>query len=201
MQKHPIKENEFAPAPGGVGSIGVQPGWGTFSSPNVTQEPGQFSRNYNDNKSVGSKGNTAKEAPDTGSMDKDLAQLYTKAKTPTPDEVVTGIKYELGKQIKKDKYVAKRLVLQNLKKDPEYYSKLEMLNISDEDMVKNMNESRHPNDAPAKPKVEANIEETKKIFAEMSKGKDKKYVVNSGIVDVMKEMWEAKRQRSAWKNE
>lgn len=200
MQKHPIKENEFFPAPAGVGGIGVQPGWDTFSSPNVTQEPGQFSRNFNDNKSVGSKGNTTKDVPgETGSLARGLDSIYAKKDTPNPDEIVCGIKYELGQQIKKDRRQAKEEVVKNLRKDPHYYSNLKMLNISDEDMVNNMTEQKHPNDVPAKAKVSANIEETKKIFAEMTKGKDQKYVVNSKIVDVMKEMWEAKRQRSSWK--
>ena len=72
-----------------------------------------------------------------------------------------------------------------------------MLNIDDQDLV---SENRHPNDAPERTKITPNIEETKKIFAEMSIGKDKKYVVNSQICDVMKEMWVAKKARSSWKN-
>ena len=60
-------------------------------------------------------------------------------------------------------------------------------------------EKKHPNDAPAKTKISTNLEETKKILADLSKGKDQKYVVNKGIADVMKEMWEKKKARNLWK--
>lgn len=200
MQKQSIKENEFFPAPGGIGSIVNQPGYGTFASPEVSQMPGHFAHS-DQNKAVNQHGNTRKEAPGTSSLQSDLNAIYAKKDTPTPDEVATGIKYELGQQIKKDKAEAKRLVLANLRKDPHYYSKLKMLNIDDKSMVQNMNEEkRHPNDRPQAEKVNVNVDETKKIFAEMAQAKDNKYVVNSGISEVMQEMWEAKKQRSAWKN-
>lgn len=196
MSKQPVKENEFFGAPGGTsGTVNYQAGYGTHSSPDVSQDPSHFQSG----KSVDHHSNTVKDVPDTGSMEKDLGAIYAKKDTPTPDEVVTGIKYEMGQQIKKDKVTAKQEVLKNLRKDPHYYGKLKMLNIDDESMVANMNESRHPNDAPARLKVTPNVEETKKIFAEMAKGKDNKFVVNSGICDVMKELWAAKKARSAWK--
>jgi hypothetical protein len=196
MSKQPIKENEFFPAPGGSGgTVNYQTPYGTPSSPDISQDPGHFA-NKNTDKSLGGSGNTAKNAR-SGSIEGSLDALYARKDTPTPDEVVSGIKYELGQQIKKDKFKAKRTVLDNLKKDPHYYGKLKMLNIDDKSMVDNMTENKqqHPNDAPAKPKVTPNIEETKKIFAEMIKGKDKKYVVNSQICDVMKEMWAEKQAR------
>jgi hypothetical protein len=200
MHKHPIKENEFSPAPGGVGSINNQPGYGTFGSPEVSQNSNNFAHSDN-NKAVNQHGNTRKEAPNTGSISHDLSAIYAKKDTPTPDEIVAGINYELGQQIKKDKYEAKKLVVANLRKDPHYYSQLKMLNIDDESMVNNMSEEKkHPNDAPLREKVEAKPEATKKIFEEMAVAKDQKFVVNSKIVDVMKEMWEAKRKRSDWKN-
>lgn len=201
MQKHSINENEFFPAPAGVGSINVQPGYGTFASPEVSQNSANFAHS-DQNKAVNQHGNTRKDAMDTGSVAHDLNAIYAKKDTPTPDEIVAGIKYELGQQIKKDKYLAKKAVVTNLKKDPHFYSKLKMLNIDDESMVNNMSEQKkHPNDAPFREKVEVKANETKKIFEEMTAAKDQKFVVNSKIVDVMKEMWEAKRQRSAWKNE
>jgi hypothetical protein len=200
MHKRSIDENEFSPAPAGVGSINNQPGWGTFTSPEVSQNSTNFAHS-NNNKAVNQHGNTRKESPDTGSITQDLNVIYSKKDTPTPDEVVTGIKYEMGRQIKKDKYEAKRNVITNLKKDPHYYSKLKMLNIDDESMIKNMSEEkRHPNDTPMREKIEVNSDETKKIFEDMTVVKDNRYVVNSHIVDVMREMWDAKRQRSAWKN-
>jgi hypothetical protein len=201
MQKHSIKENEFFPAPGGEGSINGQPGWGTFASPEVSQNSANFAHS-DQNKAVDQYGNTRQESPSTASLASDLNAIYAKKDTPTPDEIIAGVKYELGQQIKKDKYKAKQAVLTNLKKDPHFYSKLKMLNIDDESMVNNMSEEKkHPNDAPLREKVEVNPEATKKIFEELTAAKDQKFVVNSKIVDVMKEMWEQKRQRSAWKNE
>ena len=76
-----------------------------------------------------------------------------------------------------------------------------MLNIDDEHMMDNMTEQKqHPNDRPKTTKVTSNIDETKKIFTELLKEKDSKYVVNSGISEVMKEMWQNKQNRSAWKS-
>lgn len=198
MSENKIKENEFAPAPGGTnGTVNYQTGYGTFSSPDVQQDPAHFAQ---DSKHVGSHGNTRKDnLAKAANQQTDINAIYAKKDTPTPDEVVAGIKYELGQQIKKDKASAKQAVLDNLKKDPHYYSKLKMLNIDDESMIQNMNEAKHPNDAPAKVKVTPNVEATKQIFAEMAKGKDQKYVVNQGISDVMKEMWAAKQARNLWR--
>lgn len=197
-----IKENEFSGAPGGTaGTSNYQTGYGTFASPDVSQNPGHFEHSDN-NKAVNQNSNTAKATPKGGSQTKDINAIYSKKNTPSVDEIVTGIKYELGQQIKKNKQEAKQCVLDNLKKDPQFYSNLKMLNIDDKSMVDNMTESKqHPNDMPAKLKVTPNIEETKKIFTELAKGKDQKYVVNSQICDVMKEMWAAKKARSSWKNE
>lgn len=253
MSNRPIKENSFDAAPGGsAGALTYQAPYGTPASPDVSQNPGAFDSNHR---------NTADNHPQHGSMKKDLDQLYANPSTaPTPDDVISGIKFEMGQQIKKDKAEAKRIVLTNLKKDPRFYRDLKQLNITDKDMVDNMtenthpnagidtqvynklqelkkikttdhiglrlmkeqltsslirlanagkicfdgttaflNESRHPNDAFERPKVTPNIEETKKIFAEMAVGYGKKYVVNSQICDVMKEMWAAKNARSTWR--
>lgn len=195
MSNRPIKENSFDGAPGGAaGAISSQPGaWGApASSPEVSQNPAHF-QSSNRNKVQGQ--------PRKGSVAKDLDAMYAKRETPTPDDVIAGMKFEMGQQNKKDKTSAKRTVVDNLKKDPRFYRDLKQLNITDKDMVDNMTENRHPNDAPAKPTVKPNIEETKKIFAEMSVGYGKKYVVNSQICDVMKEMWTAKRARTQWKTE
>ena len=200
MSNAPIKENEFFGAPGGTaGTVSYGTTYGTPAGPNTSQDPSHFQGSDN-NKAVNQGGNTAKELPQTGSMEKDLNAIYAKKDTPSPDEIITGIKHEMGAQIKKDKALAKQAVLANLKKDPHFYSNLKMLNIDDKSMVDNMNESKHPNDGPARPKVTPNIKETKKIFAEMEQAYGKKYVVNSQISDVMKEMWEAKQQRNAWRN-
>lgn len=202
MQTNSIKENNFEGSPGGTNGISnVQAGYGTFSSPEVSQNSSNFAHS-DQNKAVNQFSNTRKEAPSTSSINHDLNAIYSKKDTPSPDEIVSGIQYEMGQQIKKDKYIAKQEVLKNLRKDPHYYSKLKMLNIDDESMVNNMSEEKkHPNDGPLREKVEANHDATKKIFEEMTVAKDQKFVVNSGIVDVMKEMWEVKRKRSAWKTE
>jgi len=263
MSNHPIKENSFDGAPGGgAGAISYAAPYGTPGGPDNSQNPTAFDSN-NSNKNRGNKGANTSNLPETGSMERDLDSIYAKRPTPSPDEIIAGIKYEMGQQTKKDKGEAKQIVLQNLKKDPKFYSEMKMLGVTDADMVnnmnenthpnagidtqvylklqelksfklgdyiglrimreqlnnslirlanakkiyfdgttatsKNLNESRHPNDAPEKPKVTPNIEETKKIFADMAKGHDQKYVVNSQICDVMKEMWAAKQQRSSWK--
>lgn len=257
-------ENSFEGGVGGsAGSLGYAAPYGTPSGPDNSQNLGAFDSN-NSNKALGNKGNTTSDLPRTGSMGKALDQIYAKPQTPDPDEFIAGIKYEMGQQIKKDKKEAKDIVLQNLQKNPKFYSGMHMLNITDKDMVdnmtensnpnagldvqvynkleelktfklgdyiglrimreqlnnslirlanarkiyfdgttataKSMNESRHPNDAPARTKVTSNVDETKKIFAEMAKGHGEKYVVNSQICDVMKEMWKAKNERNSWRN-
>lgn len=201
MLKTLLNENSFEGGVAGFGGVvNTQTGYGTFASPEVSQNSHNFAHSDN-NKAVGQHGNTRKDAPGTGSLNQDVNAVFAKGKTPTPDEVAAGIKYELGQQIKKDKFEAKKLVMANLKKDPKFYSSLKMLNVDDESMVKNMSEKKqHPNDKPMTEKVKVNTDEAKKIFAEMAQAKDNKYVVNSGISEVMAEMWEAKKQRSAWKN-
>jgi hypothetical protein len=258
MRKQNVRENEFSGAPGGgAGTVAYGPTYGTPASPDISQNPGAFDSN---NK------NKASSQPKQGVVKKDLDQLYASPRTaPTPDDVVAGIKYEMGQQIKKDPAGAKRIVVKNLKKNPRYYRDLKQLGITDQDMMDNMtenthpnsgidiqvynklqelkkfkttdyiglrlmreqlmnslirlansgkiffdgttattktlSESRHPNDSAERPKVTPNIEETKKIFADMARGHDKKYVVNSQICDVMKEMWAAKRARTQWQSE
>ena len=196
MNKQPIKENSFEGGVAGTaGTCNYGPTYGTFASPEVSQDSANFAHSDN-NKAVNQNSNTAKDVPrKRGSIEQDINAIYSKKDTPTPDEIVSGIKYEMGQQIKKDKRIAKEQVLDNLKKDPHYYGKLKMLNIDDKSMVDNMTEEKHPNDSPARTKITPNIEETKKIFAEMAIGKDQKYVVNSQICDVMKEMWKQKLAR------
>jgi hypothetical protein len=256
-----LPENSFDAGVGGTaGAISYAAPYGTPGGPDNSQNPSAFDSN-NSNKQRGNNGSLTSALPETGSMERDLDTLYAKRPTPSPDEIIAGIKYEMGQQTKKDKGECKQIVLQNLKKDPKFYSGLKMLGITDADMVNNMNEnstlnagidlqvynklqelktfkigdyiglrimreqlnnclirlanakqiyfdgttataksmneSRHPNDAPERTKVKPNIEETKKIFADMSKGHDQKYVVNSQICDVMKEMRAAKQQRSS----
>ena len=194
-----LKENSFDGAPGGTnGTLNYGQSYGTFSSPNASQNPSQFS-NSNNNKAMGSNSNTRQDTVNSGSMAKDLNTIYSKKETPSPDEVVTGIKYELSQMIKKDKALAKQKVVKNLKTNPKFYSSLQQLNIDDKTMMDNVTENKHPNDKPLEFKTTTNKEETKKIFSEMAKNHNEKFVVNSNIVDVMTKMWDAKRKRSDWK--
>lgn len=196
---NPIKENNFEAGVGGMsGTSNYSVGYGTFASPDVQQDPAHFETGTED-KSI-THSNTTKDASNTGSIDGDVNAIYSKKDVPSPDEIATGLKYELGQMITKDKKKAKQIVLQNCRKDPHYYGNLHMLNITDDDMVKNMQESKHPNDRPAQPKVSSKPDEMKKIFTEMAQQRDNKFVVNSEISNVMKQMWEAKQQRSSWKN-
>ena len=47
---------------------------------------------------------------------------------------MSALQYELSIMVKKDKAIAKQIVLKNMKDDPHYYSRLNMLNIDDEKM-------------------------------------------------------------------
>ena len=67
-------------------------------------------------------------------LDPHVDQIFKKKDTPTPDEVMSAIQYELGNMVKKDKFIAKQTVLKNMKNDPHYYSRLDMLNIDDKKM-------------------------------------------------------------------
>jgi len=78
--------------------------------------------------------------------------------------------------------------LKNLRRDPEYYGKLHHLNIDDKTMNVNLTETLK----------NVNVGETKKIFSDMAKAKNTKYVVNSKIVDAMRETIAAKEKRRMW---
>lgn len=70
----------------------------------------------------------------TKGMDKQIDKLFTKKVTPTPDEILSALQWEMNQMVKKDKYIAKQIVLKNLKEDPKYYVRLNMLNIDDDKM-------------------------------------------------------------------
>lgn len=197
---NPIKENGLEGSCGGMnGTLNYQTGYGNPVGPDNSQTMGAFPTG-NHNKAVNQNSNTTKDTPNTGSVEKDINGIFSKKETPTPDEIISGIKFELGNMIIKDKRKAKEQVIKNLKKSPRFYTDLHMLNIDDKSMVDNMTETKHPNDIPARLKVTSKPEETKKIFTELANGRDNKYVVNSGICDVMKQMWEQKHQRNNWRN-
>ena len=68
-------------------------------------------------------------------FDPQVDQLFKgKKQTPSPDEIMSALQYELSNMVKKDKTIAKQQVLKNMKTDPHYYSRLNMLNIDDKNM-------------------------------------------------------------------
>jgi len=110
----------------------------TFSSPDVSQNPDKFGSLVDKSKlSANSKQSMNiispfspenEESPEDYEKDVDAVKY-----TVTPDEVLCGIDYEMKKMVLKDKQVAKQNVVNNLKHDPQYYSKLKMLDIVDEE--------------------------------------------------------------------
>ena len=106
---------------------------GDASNPNQSEIPGK-----DDDVSPGGKYQNAvadKDVnPDNRKVDKDIDQIFQKKITPTPDELLSALQYEMNQMVKKDKYIAKSIVVKNLKDDPKYYSRLNMLNIDDDKM-------------------------------------------------------------------
>ena len=70
----------------------------------------------------------------TKEFDPQVDQVFQKKDTPSPDEVMSALQYELTNMVCKDKAIAKQMVLDNLKTDPHYYSRLINLNIDDDKM-------------------------------------------------------------------
>lgn len=121
----------------------------TFSSPDVSQDPNHFGTLTDKSKiTVTAKDSMEKIAPFgpyTGQAPEDFVKDVDKIKYKvTPDEVLTGIDYEMKKMVLKDKQVAKQNVVANLKKDPQFYSKLHMLGISDEEPKEKNDDYRTP---------------------------------------------------------
>jgi len=59
-----------------------------------------------------------------------------------PDELRMGMRREMGKQKFPDKDISKRIAIDNITRDPKYYSSLKMYNEG-----KNMNENKEPHDS------------------------------------------------------
>ena len=116
------------------GSIAGASNLNTFSSPDVTQDPSKFGTLDDKSKLTASSNDSIKKispfglytGQDPWDYVKDVEQIKYKV---TPDEVITGIDYEMKKMVLKDRQVAKANVVKNLKKDPKYYSKLHMLGV------------------------------------------------------------------------
>ncbi len=189
MKKHALKENSFDGAPGGQnGTVNYQTPLNTHDSPNTVQDPSKFNTNTDVNKALGPNSNTAKDVPSPEKMEKDVDQIYSKKVIPTADEVKAGLDYELQNMIKPDRLKAKEIVLTNLKRDPKYYGELHHLNIDDKSMNVSLTETLK----------KINVEETKKIFSELSEKKNKKFVVNKEIAEAMKETIEKYKMRRPW---
>ena len=116
---------------------------GTFSSPDVSQDPNKFGTLTDKSKLTSTDKESMRAiAPfgtytgqDPKDFDRDVQSIKYKV---TPDEVLTGVDYEMKKMVLKDKQVAKQNVVSNLKKDPQYYSKLRMLDIDDDIKSENL---------------------------------------------------------------
>lgn len=159
-----IIENSFEGGVAGfAGTSNYSTGYGTPSGGNVTQDPSKFSSSdktvsHFAQDTTGSAVPTMPDRPDrvTKSVmspvsaaekltaekplnpeheyDNQVDSLFAKKHTPSPDEIMAGMQYELGRMVKKDKAIAKQEVLKNLKSDPAFYSRLDMLNIDDDKM-------------------------------------------------------------------
>jgi len=135
-------------------------------------KPGGFYQNAVPNKSV--------KAPDK-EFNKDVDQMFQKKITPSPDEILSALQYEMNQMVKKDKHIAKANVLNNLKQDPKYYSRLNMLNIDDDKM-----------------KVDENqIARTKAVLDEMIAARQKNRPVENSpeITDIFKDLWNKRHNR------
>lgn len=181
MSKKPLKENEFSGAPAGMGSISSAPGWGTHSSPDVSQDPTKFATGGGLH-TLPAKG----PQPSSGSAElaRDVDQLMVKKDVPSIDDVACGLDYELSQMVVKNKALAKQRVIANLKKNPHYYSDLDQLNI-------NMDKT------PEEIKKDQQMAERKKIFKDMIGFRPKREVTPE-LGEVMRQMWDEKQKRRSW---
>ena len=193
-EEAPIKENSFeGGAAGSAGTVNYATGWGTYASPANTQYPDRFAtdgkKNTADQQTGGPAGgkSVASDMPQQSKLSGAVNKIFQKKDTPSPDEIASGLQFELGRMIQKDKGRAKEIVLNNMKRDPHYYSNLHMLNIDDKQMK--VDEAR-------------NIKKTelKNIFREMAEERPKKYEVKPELAAVMKDLWRKKEERSLWKH-
>jgi len=175
--KKPTKENSFDMGIAGTaGAMDYSAGFGTPASPDNSQDPSAFVGS----KTLGNHSNTAASAPaQPEDMNAAIDQIYSKEVTPSPDEVMTGMKHELHSMTKKDKGKAKELVVANLRKDPHFYGKLKMMNIDDKDMMKESTE---------KPtKSEEQMLERIKVLQQMVEAKGRKDPPPPSYLDALKE--------------
>ena len=134
--------------------------------------------------------------------DKDIQQLKKKV---TPDEILMGMDYEMKKLFHKNKSKAKEIVVQNLKKDPEYYSQLHMLmpDVAEKEEAEKQEGEKEAGKEEIKENVMTNnelhvgnIEETKKILDDMINARKKKEnrEVEEKVVDAFKDSIERRKK-------
>lgn len=148
---------------------------GTFASPNVSQNPSNFYQSGEHK--VDAYVNRKADVVD----DNEIEAIKYKV---TPDEIIQGISQELKNMFHKNKSEAKRIVVQNLKKDPKYYSSLHMLNIQGESPTDTKNKS---------PEITAIDEIIKDMY------KKRVATQNSSIKeiqDALQDTYERKRKKS-----
>jgi hypothetical protein len=169
--KNLIKESSFDGAPGGTaGTLAYAPTLNTFNSPSVSQSPDKFH--------TSDKNKTPETVPPSGSIEKDVEAIFDGDKTPSPDDIISAYKYEYSKMTTPDKNLAKTNILKNLKEDPHYYTKLNMMNIDDKQM-----------------KVEETKNILKQMMEEKQQPKNEIADVNKTLVDTLNQMWEEKKNR------
>jgi hypothetical protein len=198
-----VEENSFDAGVGGMaGSINTQPGYGTFSSPDVAQNPASFhSSDYNKYYDKHSTGQPDTQITDTsGSFDADVEKLFQKKQKPTPDDIFCGMEYEMGRMIHKDKRTAKEIVINNLKKHgPKYYTKLGMLNITEPDLSLNLNELNMMNINDKTMDVSPVMQERINVLNQMVAEKEAKRAdlkLNDAIQDILREKREQRISRT-----
>lgn len=114
---------------GGIGNTGVN----TISSPDVSQNPEKFKYPQ----TAASASDVTTPTPDQYDIDSVESQedfendVNAIKKVVTPDEILTGMQYELKKMVFKRKDVAKKILVKNLKRDPKFYSKLHMMQVDE----------------------------------------------------------------------
>lgn len=197
--KETIKENGFEGGIGGYGSMNYGNSYGTPSGGNTTQDPSKFSSSdktvsHFAQDTTGSAVPVMPDRPDriTKSVmspvasaeklksekplnpeheyDTQVDQLFSKKHTPSPDEIMAGMQYELGRMVKKDKAIAKQEVLKNLKSDPQFYSRLDMLNIDDDKMKVTENK-------------ETTVSKTKAVLDEMIAARQKNRPIANAVAE------------------
>jgi hypothetical protein len=167
-----LKENSFDGAPGGMGgTLNYSVGYGT---PNPVEGPNNRPGFETGNKNIPSLGTSATSS--SVDLDRDVEKLFTKKETPTPDEIAIGLNLELSRMVKKDKQMAKEIVIKHLKENPKYYSSLQSMNINDDEMK---------------------VDETKKLLDKMLEERKKQHEIlpNQALLDILNQKIEEKEAR------